>query len=496
MAVSVYISNDRIHIVTGNGSSKRMKVKQVYQLSLAEGAVMNGIITGEQQLKERLEQIWAQYRLPRKKLRLVIDSGTIMTKVLEVPHMKERELISHIRQEFADGERQEPVVDYFALSGNGAKAMKRIFCGAVDKSVLDSYLSVFRQLKLKVSGIDIGLGCLIRAVGASGIFHNKTCILMMLEGNNAISVLFENGAYIYSRRNRLFSEPGTPEWIEDLNRVADGIRQFHIQRHSSHALDTLYLVCCPEAVIQELDVRMRDYGIRAKEPDYFDRISFPGKGTGDNGSVSVKPYSYLYSIGNLLDLKGAPRQRMDFYERMKKSPERIRKKRRRAVTAAAAVAAAASMALVLMYLRQEKLGLEQEISVLKEYVEDESNAAEASRAQQLENQVKEQGEQLRDFRNAGENIRSYPLVTSEVFETLEKCCPDKVSITITGYSSSSGELQFDAVAPQVTDVSEVIEQWKELSIFKSVYFTGYIQNRGQEGYTVKVVCVLDENAGR
>lgn len=103
---------------------------------------------------------------------------------------------------------------------------------------------------------------------------------------------------------------------------------------------------------------------------------------------------------------------------------------------------------------------------------------------------------ISDMENAKANIYSYPLVTSDVFKTLEDCCPDKVLITITGYDCATGELQFDAVAPEVTDVSEVIEIWKTLDIFQGVYFTGYTQNQAQDGYTVKVVCILSEHAGR
>ena len=33
-------------------------------------------------------------------------------------------------------------------------------------------------------------------------------------------------------------------------------------------------------------------------------------------------------------------------------------------------------------------------------------------------------------------------------------------------------------------------------IFQGVYFTGYTQNQAQDGYTVKVVCILSEHAGR
>ena len=110
--------------------------------------------------------------------------------------------------------------------------------------------------------------------------------------------------------------------------------------------------------------------------------------------------------------------------------------------------------------------------------------------------VEKQDNMIFDMENAKANIYSYPLVTSDVFKTLEDCCPDKVLITITGYNCATGELQFDAVAPEVTDVSEVIEIWKTLDIFQGVYFTGYTQNQAQDGYTVKVVCILSEHAGR
>ena len=114
----------------------------------------------------------------------------------------------------------------------------------------------------------------------------------------------------------------------------------------------------------------------------------------------------------------------------------------------------------------------------------------------LGDQVEKQDNMISDMKNAKANIYSYPLVTSDVFKTLEDCCPDKVLITITGYNCATGELQFDAVAPEVTDVSEVIEIWKTLDIFQGVYFTGYTQNQAQDGYTVKVVCILSEHAGR
>ena len=51
--------------------------------------------------------------------------------------------------------------------------------------------------------------------------------------------------------------------------------------------------------------------------------------------------------------------------------------------------------------------------------------------------MKKQDNMIFDMENAKANIYSYPLVTSDVFKTLEDCCPDKVLITITGYNWQS-----------------------------------------------------------
>ena len=152
---------------------------------------------------------------------------------------------------------------------------------------------------------------------------------------------------------------------------------------------------------------------------------------------------------------------------------------------------------VLGVLKHSEKEYQKQLLSWKRFLEDETNQATDKSAQKAWSSGGKAGQY--DFliwKMQKANIYSYPLVTSDVFKTLEDCCPDKVLITITGYNCATGELQFDAVAPEVTDVSEVIEIWKTLDIFQGVYFTGYTQNQAQDGYTVKVVCILSEHAGR
>lgn len=122
-------------------------------------------------------------------------------------------------------------------------------------------------------------------------------------GSTTISVLFENGNYIYSRRNRMLNDQGSAEWIEELGQIADGIRQFYRQRHSSYTLDSIYLAGIAggsDDVVKELDTYMQEYGIRAKAPGMIQGISFVKTAVSDYGEINAEPASYIYGIGNLL----------------------------------------------------------------------------------------------------------------------------------------------------------------------------------------------------
>ena len=68
MELSVYISNERIEIVAGTGAKSKAKIKKVYSLAVPEGTIMNGIITGEQRLQERLEQMESLFTSKKRNL--------------------------------------------------------------------------------------------------------------------------------------------------------------------------------------------------------------------------------------------------------------------------------------------------------------------------------------------------------------------------------------------------------------------------------------------
>ena len=131
-------------------------------------------------------------------------------------------------------------------------------------------------------------------------------------------------------------------------------------------------------------------------------------------------------------IKAIPDRRIDFYYRLLNGPEQLKRRKKQRITAALVIAAFLAAGHVLGVLKHSEKEYQKTIAKLEAFLEDETNQAADKSAQKLGDQVEKQDNMISDMENAKANIYSYPLVTSDVFKTLEDCCPDKVLITITG----------------------------------------------------------------
>lgn len=300
MAIAVYISNTQLRVIVGSGNAKRAKIRRAYRLELEEGSIINGVITNEDQLRDEMMTIWREYQLPRKHIHLIIDSSKIMTKHLYVPYMKDKELMKNLRMEFSEGQRDDLVIDYMPMSKDSPYHQNRIFCAAVEKSVIESYLNLFQSMRLRIEQINIGMSCLIKTAMVTGAFEDMSGILMILEENSVTSVLIQEGRYLHSRRNRLLNDIHTQQGIEELDQIADGLRQFHTQLNKEKRLTTLYVSGDPEGLVEKLGESMAPYEMQVKSIEGLNRIKFPALEMREKGMEPAKAGTYLYCIGALL----------------------------------------------------------------------------------------------------------------------------------------------------------------------------------------------------
>jgi len=216
MQTLVYFSNDGIQVLQGIIKKGHLNISNFKTLPVEAGALINGVITNEEAIKQTITEALKESLHLFKNMKLVIDSSLIATKNVEVPQLKPKELAIVAATAFEDtaGNYDALVVDYAHIPG---PAGNNLFCCGVEKRVLESYVTLFASLKIQIKSIDVGLNTLIQYVTATKDYKGMTFALNILDGKNLISVLFENGLYIFSNRSLLLSEISSDAFADELS---------------------------------------------------------------------------------------------------------------------------------------------------------------------------------------------------------------------------------------------------------------------------------------
>lgn len=244
MPTAIYLGNDTIQIVTGRAWRGKLKIKCAYSEPIPEGVMINGIITGELWLRERLLALKQEHKLPRGKLDLVVDSGDILAKTAVVPIVSQAKMKKLVAGEFIDSvaDGQNKLYDYSVLleknpDGVGAT----ILCTAAERGLVESYIDLFTGINKNIRSIRLGLDCIISLSRCLSELGEQTYILLLPDGNILISILFVNGSYFFSQRTRLLEERGTPASAAELNQRISYLTQFNKSQNSGGQITHVYL---------------------------------------------------------------------------------------------------------------------------------------------------------------------------------------------------------------------------------------------------------------
>lgn len=244
MPTAIYFGNDKMQIITGKAAHGKLKIKTAYSEPISEGVIINGIITDELWLKNRLKTLKGRHKLPRGKVDLVIDSGDILTKTAIMPIVNEKKMKTLVAGEFAEAvaDGQNKLYDYSVLKaknadGNGAL----VLCTAADRALVESYIDLFTGINKNIRSIRLGLDCVISLCTGLTELAKDTYILLLFDGNIMVSLLFVNGSYFFSQRTRLLEERGTPGMAGELNQHISYITQFNKSQNSGGDIGHVYL---------------------------------------------------------------------------------------------------------------------------------------------------------------------------------------------------------------------------------------------------------------
>lgn len=264
----IYISSHGVQLISGSNDKEDMiKVDAFREYPLAEGAMINGVITDDTPILEILKEMRSNGITTG---RLLIDSGQILTKNVDVPILKKKELLQITRDELSDieGSYEDLVYDYCVLRPKYEDGRKggEILCCAIERKLLASYIELFENAEITLKGIDISVNALQKLTNELVDMADKTYVISVIDGNNVSSYLFENNHYTFSNRTRLFSDRGTYEFIMEMNSNISQLIQFSKSKRSQYTIETAYFCGLDDEEEQKVFKNIREnLDIEAKE---------------------------------------------------------------------------------------------------------------------------------------------------------------------------------------------------------------------------------------
>lgn len=289
---SVYISNGSVHVVKGNAAGRKVNIQSINETDIAEGCILNGVITDPAGLKQSLESA----RIDAKSINVVIDGSSVITKLIEVPMLKDQKsLISIIADNFQDIENRENMItDYMVLDPKNEAGGATVLATMVERDFLTEYIELFQSLGLKIESIDIALACMIKYIMNINRLFEETFVYAVVDRNMLMLTLFVDGNYRFSRRVRLMADLNNKdELFDELARVLMNLIQFNKSEKTNHDITDFYFSgFLPEG--HEFYHRLTDaVGVNVAAASPPEEIKF-------KGTENVN--DFVYAIGNLISL--------------------------------------------------------------------------------------------------------------------------------------------------------------------------------------------------
>lgn len=489
MITIVYLSNRIIQVVVGNEGTASAQVKEAYEVEAPENSLINGVVTAPEELADCLSAFWKEKRLPKKNVRLVLNSSQFSTKVITTPILGSAKMYRNVAREFNAAEPDQALCGYYRLTGGKKKGMCEVFASMMEQSFLEVYRKLFDSIGVELVSVEAALGCAVNLLGRSDRLKGKAAIVQILDEHNLTSVLMNDGRYIYSTVNRLFSERGSEGFGREVARSISGITQFVSAQKIEGQIRDIYWAgftseeqkLCADSILQDSgQLALHELG-----QEKMIRM----------GSNELRFSDWIYPVSALLKTQNEYNQ-LICYKQV--SPEMKKRmalfKMLTPVIAVLAMCLIATAGLAITYqvihagrVKAEEYNTRQ--SVLEQVAEYDRLSS-----KNISNQAR-----LASINRAAGYIASYPYLNSRVNHAFFRCSSGlagETQISIKSFSAETGIVQIDASAAEVAVIHQFIENLGLDPYFSEIDYSGYTYSETEGSWTINLICYLSAEAGK
>lgn len=258
MRLSISLSEDAVMVVEGK-SGRKVRIQDCRRYDLPKGTLINDVITDEEAFKDVLKKIRNQYPSYAGKIHLTFGSNRVITKVMQVPQMKQKQLLYMVEKELESYlvEEKEMIYDYSLVrrsprDGTG----NMILAAAMEKEKANRYKDILQECGMRIVSMDIGLNALLQLAERIPALEGGTFILAVLDGRSMQTSLYIRGIYRHTGRSRFLYERGTKELIGEV------IKDINIINSFAKSLEEIQVAAVYFCGVQEEERRLLFRGVK------------------------------------------------------------------------------------------------------------------------------------------------------------------------------------------------------------------------------------------
>ena len=157
----VEFTDSAIRAVEVYGSEKSHKITALGSVDLAEGTVVDGVITDPMAATAALTDLLKKFFFKSKEVVFGVDNKYVLVRYADIERVSEKGLEKDIEnqiQQFLPVDKNSVVTDFHAMDENedenGVKKVKTLIVAA-GKKMLNEYIDVFKGCKLTINDIDV-----------------------------------------------------------------------------------------------------------------------------------------------------------------------------------------------------------------------------------------------------------------------------------------------------------------------------------------------------
>ena len=483
MSVSVFFSNQNIQIVVGKCNGNSIHIDRLIESPMPDNAILNGVVVegGAEAISYKLKEMWKANKI-KGEADLIINSPQFIANRIEMPILTGSKMSDYIAKQTQSDEFarfEEPVKGWYIIGTNSKEKTQSVVTEVAERTSIENYIKIFSTAGITLNSVHDGVSLATEML--SKCIKGATAIYIIRDAQMLVTILYENGKYYYNSTRRIFQQPGTQEFAEEIRSTISGIRQFAKSQHLESTINDVYFagmepdeVSMLQSYLSGIDHELQVHGTAAPSHVHFrkwnDRFS-----------------AFIYPVAGLC----IPPKNYSLIKALRKNDESYTRKKELFKKSIPLIVLTGILALITAFLMVVYFNAKSELEQIENYNHDISVMQASMEYDALVLKAGREGAMQGGVNTLEDVLASYPVPDSSINEKiLEAAKGEKVEVEFSSYDSGSGVFATTASSYEVENINKFIAKLLAMDIFEDVDYTGYEWNESDGTWQIKVICTL------